>query len=92
MTHMLSSLADGRLVVALEGGYNLESISNSALAVMQVLLGGAPGRLGRLDVSEEGTETVSFVAKQQSRYWKSIDPKGCEPREGACACLVCFLL
>ncbi|KAG6845885.1 hypothetical protein H0H87_000691 [Tephrocybe sp. NHM501043] len=82
MTHMLSGLAGGRLVVALEGGYNLESISRSALAVTGVLLGEAPEQLPPLVASENATETVFFVAREQSKYWKSIEPKACEPREG----------
>lgn len=32
--------------------------------------------------SEAGTETVWQVALEQSKYWKSINPKACEPREG----------
>ena len=102
MTHMLASLAGGKLVVALEvcsaakipecllttclfhhkGGYNLDSISNSALAVARVLLGDAPPELPPMMASEAGTETVWQVALEQSKYWKSINPKACEPREG----------
>jgi hypothetical protein len=32
--------------------------------------------------SEAGTETVWQVAMEQSKYWKSVNPKACEPREG----------
>ncbi|KAJ1493209.1 hypothetical protein T484DRAFT_1610676 [Baffinella frigidus] len=39
MTNMLRGLAGGRMVVALEGGYNLRSISRSMEAVVRVLLG-----------------------------------------------------
>jgi len=39
MTAMLQTLASGRVVVALEGGYNLCSIAASAQAVVQTLLG-----------------------------------------------------
>ncbi|KAF9450410.1 histone deacetylase complex protein [Macrolepiota fuliginosa MF-IS2] len=81
MTHMLAGLANGRMVVALEGGYNLDSISVSALAVTKVLLGEAPDQLPPLTASEEATETVWLVAKEQSKYWKSVDPRACEPRE-----------
>ncbi|RXW25579.1 hypothetical protein EST38_g273 [Candolleomyces aberdarensis] len=81
MTHMLSGLAGGKVVVALEGGYNLDSISKSALAVTRVLLGQAPDELPPLTASEEATETVWLVAKEQSKYWKSVDPKACEPQE-----------
>jgi len=82
MTHMLSGLAGGKLVVALEGGYNLDSISNSALAVTRVLLGQAPDELPPMVASEEATEAVWLVAREHSKYWKTIDVKACEPREG----------
>ena len=39
MTHQLAALAGGRVVVALEGGYNLASISESATACAKALLG-----------------------------------------------------
>ena len=39
MTALLSTLAGGRLVVALEGGYNLRAISHAAAAVHATLLG-----------------------------------------------------
>ena len=42
MTAMLKSLARGRLVLCLEGGYNLRSISHSMEACMHVLLGDTP--------------------------------------------------
>lgn len=75
MTHELAALANGRLVVALEGGYNLDSIERSALSVTNVLLGEAPQPV------REGT-TCSVPAHQairqveliQAKYWKSIQP------------------
>ena len=39
MTHQLAALAGGRVVVALEGGYNLASISECATACARALLG-----------------------------------------------------
>ncbi|KAF0696698.1 Aste57867_12552 [Aphanomyces stellatus] len=39
MTHQLSSLAHGKIVLALEGGYNLRSIATSASACIRILLG-----------------------------------------------------
>jgi hypothetical protein len=65
-----------------QGGYNLSAISNSAFAVAQVLLGETPPELGALKASEVATEVVHQVAKVHSKYWKSIDPVGCEPPEG----------
>ncbi|PCH43673.1 histone deacetylase clr3 [Wolfiporia cocos MD-104 SS10] len=81
MTHMLSSLANGKLVVALEGGYNLDAISVSALAVTQVVLGEVPPQLEPMVASEVATETIWHVATEQSKYWKNVDPKACEPIE-----------
>ncbi len=39
MTRRLLSLAGGRVVLALEGGYDLEAIARSAAASLRVLLG-----------------------------------------------------
>ena len=104
MTHMLSGLANGRLVVALEasppallntfaadlrciqGGYCLDAISNSALAVARILVGEAPPELEPLTASELATETVWQVALTQSKYWKSISPKQVEPKDGMSQC------
>ncbi|KZT11050.1 histone deacetylase complex protein [Laetiporus sulphureus 93-53] len=81
MTHMLSALANGKLVVALEGGYSLDAISVSALAVAKVLLGEAPPQIESMVASEVATETIWQVAMEQSKYWKNVDPKACEPIE-----------
>ncbi|KZO93066.1 Arginase/deacetylase [Calocera viscosa TUFC12733] len=80
MTHMLSVLAGGKLVVALEGGYNLQALSQSALAVGETLIGESPPELPPLVASEGGTETVWQVAHYQSQFWRCINPKGCEPK------------
>ena len=68
----------------MQGGYNLDSISKSALAVTKVLLGEAPDELPSLKANEAATETVWLVAREQSKYWKSVDPRACEPQEGVC--------
>ncbi|KAI0829722.1 histone deacetylase complex protein [Trametes gibbosa] len=81
MTHMLSSLATGKLVVALEGGYCLDAIAASALAVTRVVLGEMPPQLPPLTASEAATETIWQVSMEQSKYWKNLDPKICEPME-----------
>lgn len=72
-----------------QGGYNLEAISVSATAVAKVVLGEAPPELPPMVASELATETVWQVAVQQSKYWKSVTPKACEPREGLWSCDCC---
>jgi histone deacetylase 6 len=64
-----------------QGGYNLDAISVSALAVAQVLLGETPEELGSMQASDLCVEVVNQVAKAQSKYWKNIDLKACEPPE-----------
>lgn len=75
MTHMLMSLAGGRLAVCLEGGYNLAAIANSALAVTRVLMGEPPDRLEETRPTDAGLQTVQMVAMYQSRHWRCLEPK-----------------
>jgi histone deacetylase 6 len=48
-----------------------------------MLLGEAPPELPPLVSSEVEAETVWLVAKEQSKYWKNINIKACEPKEGS---------
>ncbi|KAL8959647.1 MAG: hypothetical protein Q9193_003527, partial [Seirophora villosa] len=72
MTHMLSPLADGKLVVCLEGGYNLASISKSALAVTRTLLSEPPDRIMETNPTKTGAATVDMVRVYQSRFWPCL--------------------
>ena len=65
-----------------QGGYCLDAIANSALAVAQVILGEVPPMMEPMTASEAATETIYAVAMEQSKYWKNLDPKKCEPMEG----------
>jgi histone deacetylase 6 len=47
-----------------------------------MLLGEAPPDLPPLVASEVESETVWLVAKEQSKYWKNINVRACEPKEG----------
>lgn len=74
MTHMLKSLAKGNLVVVLEGGYNLDSIAVSALAVAKVLVGEPPGLLKTTVPKIEAVQTIDSVVQVQSKYFKCLKP------------------
>ncbi|GIC90184.1 histone deacetylase hdaA [Aspergillus udagawae] len=76
MTHMLMTLAHGKVAVCLEGGYNFRSISKSALAVTKTLMGDPPDRLHSTLPSDLATATVRRVMMIQSRYWRCMYPKG----------------
>lgn len=75
--HMLANLmtlAEGKVVVALEGGYNLDSISRSALAITKTLLGDPPGKPTGSLASNPALEVFAEVKAVQSQYWKSVGP------------------
>lgn len=73
MTHMLKSIAHGKLVIALEGGYDLNSIAVSALACMNVLLGDSPEPIDPgLLPKRECLETIREVKQVQQKYWRCL--------------------
>lgn len=74
MTHMLMSLADGKVAVCLEGGYNLKAISRSALAVAKTLMGEAPQRLKVPKINALAAETLENVKRIQANYWECMKP------------------
>lgn len=75
MTSMLTSCSEGRLLVILEGGYNLRSISSSATEVVKVLLGENPSYdTVRAAPSKEGMQTVLEVLEIQQQYWPVLVP------------------
>ncbi|KAF2298791.1 hypothetical protein GH714_027835 [Hevea brasiliensis] len=74
MTHMLYTICRGKLLVILEGGYNLRSISSSATAVIKVLLGeSSEFELGNTVPSKAGLQTVLEVLKIQMHHWSSLE-------------------
>lgn len=58
-----------------KGGYNLKSISKSALAVTRTLMGEPPDRLEETSPTASGIATVQKVAAYQSRFWPCLYPK-----------------
>ncbi|KAB5585303.1 histone deacetylase A-like protein [Coniochaeta sp. 2T2.1] len=74
MTHMLMSLAGGKVAVCLEGGYNLEAISNSALAVAQTLMGEPPPKMDMPKLNRDAAKVLAKVQAYQSQYWECMRP------------------
>ncbi|CAI0473837.1 unnamed protein product [Linum tenue] len=73
MTDMLSNISGGKLLVILEGGYNLRSISSSATAVIKVLLGENPSaEVADIAPSRAGLQTVMEVLKIQKDFWPGV--------------------
>lgn len=74
MTHMLMSLANGKVAVCLEGGYNLHAISQSALAVAKTLMGEPPERINVPPLNKTAAHTLNNVKRIQSAYWDCMRP------------------
>ncbi|GAA5820597.1 hypothetical protein JCM3770_007170 [Rhodotorula araucariae] len=73
MTHMLSSLAGGKVLVALEGGYNVNAIAESAHACVKVLVGDELPVMPSLgSATLAATNTVHDVQRTQALHWKCM--------------------
>eukprot|EP00850_Spirogloea_muscicola_P003047 SM000012S25309 [mRNA] locus=s12:246651:250905:- [translate_table: standard] len=75
MTEKLLTLADGKVVLALEGGYNLKSISASYAACTASLLGDGPVELplqSRKELRPQTFDVVIKVRKELSSYWPAL--------------------
>lgn len=72
MTERLAALAPGKLVLALEGGYNLGAISRSAAACLQVLLGERPGETDFGSPSPAAERILTEVLRVQRSFWPGI--------------------
>ncbi|MBA0824998.1 hypothetical protein Goarm_021626 [Gossypium armourianum] len=72
----LMDFAQGRIVLALEGGYNLDSLANSALACMEVLLEDKPiSELSEAYPFESTWRVIQAVRQMLSAYWPTLADK-----------------
>uniref|UniRef100_A0A7N9AZQ8 Protein deacetylase HDAC6 n=1 Tax=Mastacembelus armatus TaxID=205130 RepID=A0A7N9AZQ8_9TELE len=74
LTHLLMSLAGGRILLILEGGYNLTSISDSMAMCTSVLLGDHPPSLVMPlpPPHHSAVETIREVIRHHAPYWRSL--------------------
>ncbi|KAG0648163.1 Cryptic loci regulator [Hyphodiscus hymeniophilus] len=72
MTHMLMSLANGKVAVCLEGGYNLRAISRSALAVAKTLMGEPPVRMQIPPINKTSKYVLDQVKSCQAPFWNCM--------------------
>ncbi|KAM7411062.1 hypothetical protein PAMA_021172 [Pampus argenteus] len=84
LTHMLMSLAEGRVILALEGGYNLQSTAESAAACVRALLGGACPPLPLLTTpSDSALQSISQTTSALYPHWASLQVlEGCPLADG----------
>ncbi|XP_017324157.1 histone deacetylase 6 isoform X1 [Ictalurus punctatus] len=73
LTHQLLSLAAGRVLVILEGGYNLTSISTSMAMCTSMLLGDTPPLLPPLPPPHPSASiSINNVLRAHAPYWRSL--------------------
>uniref|UniRef100_A0AAR2LF87 Histone deacetylase domain-containing protein n=1 Tax=Pygocentrus nattereri TaxID=42514 RepID=A0AAR2LF87_PYGNA len=88
LTHLLMSLANGRLCFVLEGGYNLTSLAQSVCQTLQTLLGDPTSLLtGIGSPCHSALDSVHNVRAVHQKYWgcfKHTDPstKRCRVEDG----------
>ncbi|XP_049882101.1 histone deacetylase 6 isoform X1 [Pectinophora gossypiella] len=74
MTQLLRGLAGGRVMLCLEGGYNVTSISYAMTMCTKALLGDPiPHHYDpKVTVHWSAVETINNVIKTHKKYWKSL--------------------
>lgn len=73
LTARVRSLASGRVVLALEGGYDLGAIAASAAACLRVLLGEDPEEADGDPPAAEARRVLELVLATQRPYWGSLE-------------------
>lgn len=77
LTHLLKGLAQGRLVLALEGGYNLQSTAKGACACLKSLLGDSCPRLNvPIAPCESALKSISDTIAALYPYWTCLQTFG----------------
>ncbi|XP_075447801.1 histone deacetylase 7 isoform X2 [Ascaphus truei] len=76
MTHQLMRLAEGRVVLALEGGHDLTSICDASEACVSALLGNELSPLTEEILwqrpNQNAIRSLETVIEVQSKYWTSV--------------------
>nr|XP_019567932.1 PREDICTED: histone deacetylase 10 isoform X2 [Rhinolophus sinicus] len=80
LTQLLQVLAGGRVCAVLEGGYHLESLSQSVCMMVQALLGDpAPPLSGPMVPHHSALESIQSVRAAQAPHWRSLQQEGPVP-------------
>ncbi|CAO1616880.1 unnamed protein product [Parajaminaea phylloscopi] len=81
MTWMLMGLARGKVIVALEGGYNVDSLAMSALAVTRTLLGDpVPSHDALEPACKPAVDAIRLVKRDVSPFWSCVESSPLDPQ------------
>ncbi|RLU20621.1 hypothetical protein DMN91_007234 [Ooceraea biroi] len=82
LTHWLSSLANGRIILSLEGGYNINSISHAMTMCTKALLGDPMPMLDPgLIPCPSAVNSINNVLKTQKKFWPNLQYGMSLPKE-----------
>lgn len=74
LTHLLSSLAYGKVILALEGGYNIDAVSYCMTMCTKALLGDPLPPLNlEYPICKNAQKTLKRVIKIQKKYWSCFN-------------------
>ncbi|XP_055415585.1 polyamine deacetylase HDAC10 [Bubalus kerabau] len=80
LTQLLQVLAGGRVCAVLEGGYHLESLSQSVCMMVRALLGDPALPLsGPMEPHGSALESLQCVRAAQAPHWVSLQQQGAGP-------------
>lgn len=73
MTHLIKSLANGKIILALEGGYNIPIISECMAHCVKALLGyPIPQLRDDLKPCKSAVKSICHAVETHSKYWSSL--------------------
>lgn len=73
LTHYLSSLANGKVILALEGGYNIDAVSYCMTTCTKALLGDPlPPLELEFPICKNAQKTLKRVVNVQKRFWSCL--------------------
>ncbi|XP_072344022.1 histone deacetylase 6 isoform X2 [Scyliorhinus torazame] len=73
LTHMLMPLANGKLLLSLEGGFNLQATADATAACLKVLLGDpCPQLISTSSPCQSAMESISAVISVHRKFWKCL--------------------
>lgn len=73
LTHWLSSLANGRIILSLEGGYNINSISHAMTMCTKALLGDPLPMLdSNLIPCTSAINSINNVLRTHKKFWPNL--------------------
>lgn len=82
LTHWLSSLANGRIILSLEGGYNINSISHAMTMCTKALLGDPlPILDSNLIPCTSAINSINNVLKTHKKFWPNLQYGMSLPKE-----------